>query len=215
MKQIVVVFAIVMVVLAQRVQGQTPGKPVDQLAGQVTKSSEPVWTGKSWLSLGLGNGLKTGANFKYALERKGYALGKVATEMLMTVEGSTTPKTVELVAVSAASLGYLYGAKRTDIYDRAQGLGLELCSAEVGPQLRLIYTARQKLGERILIAMVAKSSFKESGWNDKLAVFGLWVEMEKDLNDRETGKKLLVLGADTRQEDFFDAEDLWVFCARR
>lgn len=65
---------------------------------------------------------------------------------------------LDLVVVSVAELGYKNGATTQQIYDRAEELGLELCPAEVGPQLRVAYTDQPK-GEWIHVAM---KSIKDS-----------------------------------------------------
>jgi len=50
---------------------------------------------------------------------------------------------VELELVTVAELGFVHSAKLHNIYARAQSMGLELCSAEVGPALRLAYLDQQ------------------------------------------------------------------------
>jgi hypothetical protein len=89
-----------------------------------------------------------------ALDAAGCAIGDSAEEILarpaFTI--STTKTDVELVAVSAAELGFQTDTvPLADIYARAQQLGFGLAAAEVAPQLRLQYFD-QPLGE-FLIAM--------------------------------------------------------------
>jgi hypothetical protein len=59
---------------------------------------------------------------------------------------------VELALLSAAKLGMEPQAALSDLYRRAKEAGLELCPAEVGPQLRLDYR-NQPGGEALNIAM--------------------------------------------------------------
>jgi hypothetical protein len=59
---------------------------------------------------------------------------------------------LELTVVSAAELGVESESALADVYNRARQLGLVLCPAEVGPQLRLDYRD-QPLGESLIIAM--------------------------------------------------------------
>jgi len=60
---------------------------------------------------------------------------------------------VELAVLSAAELGVESDeSSLSDVYERARQAGLELCPAEVGPQLRLNYR-NQPLGEALDIAM--------------------------------------------------------------
>lgn len=83
---------------------------------------------------------------------------------------------VDLVVVSVAELGFKNGVKREDIYARAKELGLGLCPAEVGPQLRLQY-ADQSGGEWLVIGM---EPITGSGGSLRLfrvghGDFGLWL----------------------------------------
>src|SRR5262249_4582703 len=56
---------------------------------------------------------------------------------------------VELTVLSAAELGVKADeSSLSDVYERARQAGLELCPAEVGPQLRLDYR-NQPLGEAL------------------------------------------------------------------
>ena len=68
---------------------------------------------------------------------------------------------VELTVVSAAELGVESKSALADVYNRARQLGLVLCPAEVGPQLRLDYRD-QPLGESLIIAMEPVNTTMES-----------------------------------------------------
>src|SRR5215470_7219178 len=65
---------------------------------------------------------------------------------------ATTKTDVELVLLSAANLGVESESSLADVYKRARQAGLELCPAEVGPQLRLDYR-NQPLGEALDVAI--------------------------------------------------------------
>ena len=83
------------------------------------------------------------------------ALGDSAAELIgrPAFTLSKTRTEVTLVVLSVSELGFKdEGATMKEIYARAQQLGLELCPAEVGPQLRLQYLD-QPLGEFLHIAM--------------------------------------------------------------
>ncbi len=58
----------------------------------------------------------------------------------------------DLVHLKVSDLGFPHGATTEEIYQKAKELGLELCPAEVGPNLRLKYT-NQPLNEWLRIAM--------------------------------------------------------------
>jgi hypothetical protein len=88
------------------------------------------------------------------LTEKGFRVSEWANDILGKVKVEVSPRktTANLVRVSVEELGFKEGATRAEIYDRAQELGLELCPAEVGPQLRLQYND-QPNGDWVLIGM--------------------------------------------------------------
>jgi hypothetical protein len=118
--------------------------------------SKPQVNFKTWRTVKLGTGLKTALDFRQALKNADCKIGNWGNDILgkPPFEQSVADKEteVELVNVSVAELGFKDGATRADIYKRAQELGLDICPAEVGPQLRLQYTDQPK-GEVVLIAM--------------------------------------------------------------
>ena len=89
-----------------------------------------------------------------AITNSGGRISDWANDMMSKKEFTVAKKEteVELVVVSVAELGFKDGAKYSDICERAKNLGLDLCPAEVGPQLRLQY-ADQPKGEWLRIAM--------------------------------------------------------------
>jgi hypothetical protein len=105
-------------------------------------------------TLRLGTGIRDANGFRAALEKAQFYIGDLASDLLdkpvFTV--SREAKEVELVIVSVADLGFKKAGTRKDIYARATELGLVLCPAEVGPQLRLQYPEQAK-GEWLFIGM--------------------------------------------------------------
>jgi len=87
-----------------------------------------------------------------ALIAKGYKISSYVRDILQKVEFSHEGKSYELVSFSVSQLGFPNGATLQQIYDKAEELGLELCPAEVGPQLRLQYPDQQN-DEWLRIAM--------------------------------------------------------------
>jgi hypothetical protein len=90
-----------------------------------------------------------------ALDAANCGVGGTAAEILArpTFTLYATKTDVELVAVSAAELGFRTDtASLTSIYARAQQLGFGLAAAEVAPQLRLQYFD-QPIGEFLIIGM--------------------------------------------------------------
>ncbi len=84
--------------------------------------------------------IKTAGDAVRALEGSGNKVGDYAKQMLVNVPFSGEQKKFDLVSFSVKALGFPGGATRAEIYQKAQELGLELCPAEVGLQLRLQYT---------------------------------------------------------------------------
>lgn len=123
------------------------------LAGElVVKPVDRNWS--IWKTIKLGTGIKDANGFRKAIKNAEMRIGNWADDILgkpeFTVVAGETE--VDLVKVTVAELGFKDGARRDQIYDRAQELGLELCPREVGPQLRLQYKD-QPLNEWILVAM--------------------------------------------------------------
>jgi hypothetical protein len=107
-----------------------------------------------WRTISLGTAKGVHA-YRDALGAEGIKIGDSADEILgrPAFFYARAPKQVELVVLSAAELGVeADAAPHAEVYRRAKQMGLELCPAEVGPQLRLEYRD-QPLGEALDIAM--------------------------------------------------------------
>ena len=72
--------------------------------------------------------------------------------MLNKIESLKQKEKIDLVSFSVEQLGFSNGATLQQIYDKAKGLGLELCPPQVGPEFRLNYKD-QPNGEWLRIAM--------------------------------------------------------------
>ncbi len=89
------------------------------------------------------------------LKKKNVRISNGALDLLKN-PGFTTanqPEQINLVCLTVRDLGFPSGATTDEIYQRANELGLELCPAEVGPQLRLKEDTKQRFGEYFNIAM--------------------------------------------------------------
>ena len=84
-----------------------------------------------------------------ALKDKNMYLSDYGKDILEKTEFSQEQKTYDLVRFTVEQLGLKQGATTDEIYTKSEELGLELCPAEVGPQLRLQNTSK----EWLLIAM--------------------------------------------------------------
>ena len=107
-----------------------------------------------WKTITVGTYRDTFA-LRNALDVAGCSIGDLAGQILArpAFTLSVTKTNVELLAVSAAELGFKTDtASLASIYARAQLLGFELAAAEVGPQLRLQYFD-QPMDEFLTIGM--------------------------------------------------------------
>src|SRR2546430_996395 len=110
------------------------------------------------IMLGINKGVEA---YREALAAERVRIGDSADEILgrPAFFYARTPKQVELVVLSSAELGLEADAvSHAEVYQRAKQMGVELCPAEVGPQLRLAYR-NQPLGEALDIAMEPVSTY--------------------------------------------------------
>ena len=113
-----------------------------------------------WKSIMLGINKGVDA-YREALAAERVRIGDSADEILgrPAFFYARTPKQVELVVLSSAELGLEADAvSHAEVYRRAKQMGVELCPAEVGPQLRSAYR-NHPLGEALDIAMEPVSTY--------------------------------------------------------
>jgi hypothetical protein len=103
-----------------------------------------------WKTIKLGTMEKE--DLKRKLEIDGHKLNGMSYELLAKSEISDKELEIDLVKIKVSDLGYKGRVPMSDLYNKARGLGYKLCSSEVGPQLRLLYTEQPK-GECFRIAM--------------------------------------------------------------
>jgi hypothetical protein len=107
----------------------------------------------TWKTVKLG-AYETAEFYRRALKANEFKVSDWANDILdkpdFTV--SREEKEVELVRLSVAELGFKKGATLSDIYSKADKLGLDPCDAEVGPALRLAYKDQPK-SEWVVVAM--------------------------------------------------------------
>ena len=103
-------------------------------------------------------GFKDGKAFETELEKKGMKTNEWSQHLLESPDFKVlgTHEQADLIELSVASLGFNTNTRYDKICERAKELGLDLCPAEVGPQLRLQYTD-QPQGEWFILAMKAIS----------------------------------------------------------
>ena len=109
----------------------------------------PIWR---TVTIGINKGVNA---YREALDAAAIKIGDSADEILgrPALPYVRMATQVELALLSVAQLGVeAEAAPRSEVYRRAKRIGLELCPAEVGLQLRLEYR-NQPLGEALDIAM--------------------------------------------------------------
>jgi hypothetical protein len=147
------------------------------------------------ITLGINKGVDA---YREALAVEGVRIGDSADEILgrPAFPYAGTKTQVQLVILSVAELGPEANAvSHAEVYRRAKQMGLELCPAEVGPQLRLEYR-NQPLGEALDIAMEPVSTYAGEPTILALVNFG-------------TG--LALIGADGRFESMVPRARRFVF----
>ena len=162
----------------------------------------PEW--KTWMTIKLGTGLKNADDFCKALRAGKNNISDWANGILgrhdFYFKLSGTEHDVELVNVSVEELGFKQGACYGDICKRASKLGLDLCPAEVGPQLRLQYKDQPK-GTGVAVAMNAINDL-----DNNIRVFGV----------RCSNDGGLYLHANNGRSDYFwGSENRFVFIRRK
>jgi hypothetical protein len=123
-------------------------------SGLETFSATPVLPEGAIRLPDLAIGGRTAKQLESSLASEGFRIGDWARSMLRSRDFTTLPEeqTLNLVRVKVADLG-LAGNPTTDqIYAKANDLGLDLCPAEVGPQLRLAYKD-QPMDEWLYVGM--------------------------------------------------------------
>src|SRR3989344_1334911 len=109
---------------------------------------------KTFKTINLGTGLKTADDFRKSLRDSGNKVSSEANGILGNSAFTVAVKKIkiDLAIKSVDELGFKDGATRKRIYGRANELGLDLCPAEVGPQLRLQYKDQPE-EEHLIVAM--------------------------------------------------------------
>jgi len=130
----------------------TNGPPISTRGKTV--ADIPIW---KRITLGTQRGVNA---MRDALDGAKVHIGDSADEILgrPAFPFSKTRIELDLVVLTPADLGFDGRTPIADIYRRAEHLGLELCPAETGPQLRLDYV-NQPVGEFLHIAMLPIASY--------------------------------------------------------
>ncbi|MFH0804512.1 MAG: hypothetical protein V1896_02840 [Candidatus Zambryskibacteria bacterium] len=143
-------------------------------------------------------GNKTKEELIRKLKEKNIYISDYAKDLLNSQDFKTseTQEDLNLVRLTVKDLGFPNGATTDEIYKRAEDFGLELCPAEVGPQLRL--------------------SYSETGW--------MFIAM-KQISDRDgypdvfhlrcVGDWLRMSTGDAAPSCRWNSHDPFLFCSRK
>ena len=123
---------------------------LDELAKEY-EASRPIMERAPWMTIQLGTN-KSNQDLRKELEKNDHRISDWGSDILKKTDVATELTEVDLIVLSNAELGSPDGCTVAQTYEAAQKLGLELCPAEVGPQLRLQYT-NQPMDEWLLVAM--------------------------------------------------------------
>jgi hypothetical protein len=152
---------------------------------------------QNWRTITLGTYKGVDA-YRDALDLARINIGDSADEILgrPAFPYARTKVDVELAVLSAADLGVESDqSSLAEVYQRAREAGLELCPAEVGPQLRSDYR-NQPLGEALDIAMEPVATY---GGDPTILTLVNW------------GTGLLLIGRDGRPESMVFRKSRFVF----
>lgn len=139
-------------------------------------------------TIDLGTGLITLSDFERALAAKKCRCNDWAKDILCKYDFtvSPTPLTVDLVRLTNRELGFPKEATFAQTCKAAQDLGLKLCPAEVGQQLRLQYLDQPRRNNWLYIAMKPitdsgghLSLFEVAGFADGLWLFANYANPER------------------------------------
>ena len=128
-----------------------------------------------WKTIGIG-----AMDYRRALQGTIIRVDEKVNELLNFLPVSSTWEMVDLVMVSGIDLGSDEKATRSQIFERAIEQGLQICPAEVGPQLRLWYEY-QPHDERLFVAMlpVADANCELHSFYLKCIEGDLWLFTDK------------------------------------
>jgi hypothetical protein len=151
-----ILLCVVLAVPGCEVRAHEKSERVEQsrTAADGTSAQSPIW---KRVTIGTYKGANDIREALYAARMR---IGASADEILgrPTFPFSKLKTELDLVVVTAADLGFEGRTSVAEIYRRAIQRGLELCPAEVGPQLRLQYV-NQPIGEFLHIAMLPIATY--------------------------------------------------------
>jgi hypothetical protein len=99
---------------------------------------------------------KTGQEYEWELRGENIGIESEVEYLLSKLVPRTEAEAVKLIEFSVAELGFTSSTQYDEICARAKEIGLELCSPETGPEVRLQYRD-QKVNDWVRIAMESLS----------------------------------------------------------
>ena len=120
-------------------------------------------------------GGKTKEELEAEFKQKGISIGSYARQLLDSKDFITSEniEDIDLVRLTVGDMGFSNGATTDEIDKKAEELELELCPAEVGPQLRLSYSGDEYL--RIAMKQISGRDGYPSVFSLDRDGAGLWL----------------------------------------
>ena len=143
------------------------------------------------------------------LKQKGIYFHKYAQKMMRSENFVTLKHSeqINLVRLKVSDLGYtLLPPTRSQIYQKAQDLGLDLCPHEVAPELRLKYDGPSS-GDRLYVGM-KQIDLPDEDYGNEPEPHVFVLERDK-YNSKKDGIKLIGLFA--LSSHFMELDDEFVF----
>lgn len=106
-----------------------------------------------WKTIQIDPALRTADDFRLAILARGMKISKKANDMLENISfvENIEQREIDLVKTNNADLGFEKGARRPDMYNRAEEFGLKRILPQIGLHLRLQYIDQTKK-ERAIIS---------------------------------------------------------------
>ena len=111
-----------------------------------------IWTDRIWSLIKIGR-FKNVDEIRKGLKNANCNISDWANDLLNKITVSVREEEFELVNISLLELGFKNDTARKDVYEQALKSGLELCPAEVGPQVALQFGSQFKNSECFVIGM--------------------------------------------------------------
>lgn len=131
----------------------------------------------NWITIEIGNGLKTAADFSHAICDKLNMKVECFANDLMTTRAfrksiSETKQSLDLTIITPRTIGFAKDVPYGEFLEKLPTAGFEVCPAEVGPQLRIQYSGKKWL--LIAITPIRTTIYSGAAWDDDDEPLSIW-----------------------------------------